>query len=58
LRAGAPWPVLDQVVTKRVAYRQAATERVTVDALDAHLGYVWDLIAEAVFSPEREVAVV
>jgi len=55
LRAGAPWPVLDQVVAKRVAYRQAATERVTVDALDPHLGHVWDLIAEAVFATSREV---
>jgi len=58
LRAGAPWPVLKQVVTKRVAYRQAATDRVSVDVLDPHLGYVWDLIAEEVFATEREAAVV
>lgn len=58
LRAGAPWTVLEPVVTKRVAYRQAASERVSVDVLDPHLGYVWDLIAEAVFSPVKEVAVV
>ena len=56
LRAGAPWPVLRQVVTKRVAYRQAASERVTVDALDAELGRVWDRIAEEVLSDVREVA--
>ena len=55
LRAGAPWPVLDQVVAKRVAYRQAATERVTVDELDPHLGYVWDLIADEVLATTREV---
>ena len=55
LRAGAPWPVLDQVVAKRVAYRQAATERVTVDVLDPFLGHVWDLIAEDVFTTDREV---
>mgnify|MGYP002084309971 CR=1 FL=1 len=55
LRAGAPWPVLEQVVAKRVAYRQAASERVSVDALDAHLSYVWDLICEEVLTPTREV---
>lgn len=58
LRAGAPWPVLDQVVAKRVAYRQAATDRVSVDELDPHLGYVWDLIAEEIFATEREAALV
>jgi len=58
LRAGAPWPVLTQVVAKRVAYRQAATERVSVDALDPHLGYVWDLIAEEVFTTDREPVLV
>lgn len=56
LRAGAPWPVLDQVVTKRVAYRQAATDRLTVDSFDPHLAHVWDLIAEAVLVGDREVA--
>jgi len=56
LRAGAPWPVLHQVVAKRVAYRQAATDRVSVDMLDPHLGYVWDLIAEEVFTTDREPA--
>lgn len=55
LRAGAPWPVLNTVVAKRVAYRQAASERVGVDAIDPFLGHVWDLIAEDVFSAEREV---
>ncbi len=56
LRAGAPWPVLTQVVTKRVAYRQAATERLTVDVFDPHLAHVWDLIAEDVLSSDRETA--
>lgn len=58
LRAGAPWPVLQQVVAKRVAYRQAATDRVSVDVLDPHLGYVWDLIAAEVFTADREPALV
>jgi hypothetical protein len=58
LRAGAPWPVLDQVVAKRVAYRQAATDRVSVDMLDPHLGYVWDLVAEEVFAVDREASLV
>lgn len=58
LRAGAPWPVLRQVVAKRVAYRQAASDRVSVDVLDPHLGYVWDLIAEEVFTTDREPALV
>ncbi len=58
LRAGAPWPVLDQVVAKRVAYRQAATDRVSVDTLDPHLGYVWDLVAEEVFAVDREASLV
>jgi chromosome partitioning protein len=58
LRAGAPWPVLDQVVAKRVAYRQAATDRVSVDTLDPHLGHVWDLIAEEVFTIDREASLV
>ena len=58
LRAAAPWPVLERVVTKRVAYRQAASGRTTVDALDPHLGYVWDQIAEEVFSSDREVSLV
>lgn len=58
LRAGAPWPVLHQVVAKRVAYRQAATERVSVDVLDPHLGYIWDLVAEEVFTTTREPALV
>lgn len=58
LRAGAPWPVLRQVVAKRVAYRQAATDRTSVDMLDPHLGYVWDLIAEEVFTTDREPALV
>ena len=58
LRAGAPWPVLDQVVAKRVAYRQAATDRVSVDTLDPHLGYVWDLVAEEVFAADREASLV
>ena len=55
LRAGAPWPVLETVVAKRVAYRQAASERVAVDALDPFLGHVWDLIAEDIFATQREV---
>ena len=55
LRAGAPWPVLDQVVAKRVAYRQAASDRLSVDALDPYLGYVWELICDEVFASEREV---
>ena len=54
LRAGAPWPVLRQVVAKRVAYRQAATERVSVDELDNELGRVWDRVATEVFSDVRE----
>jgi chromosome partitioning protein len=58
LRAGAPWPVLGQVVAKRVAYRQAASDRVSVDMLDPHLGYVWDLIAEEIFTTDREPALV
>ena len=58
LRAGAPWPVLGQVVAKRVAYRQAASDRVSVDTLDPHLGYVWDLIAEEIFTTDREPALV
>lgn len=56
LRAGAPWPVFDQVVAKRVAYRQAASERVSVDALDSHLSYVWDLICQEVLASNREIA--
>ncbi len=56
LRAGAPWPVLRQVVSKRVAYRQAASERIAVHQLDTELGRVWDRIAEEVMSDVREVA--
>jgi chromosome partitioning protein len=55
LRAGAPWPVFDQVVAKRVAYRQAASQRVSVDALDDHLRHVWDLVCDEVLAPVREV---
>lgn len=56
LRAGAPWPVLTQVVAKRVAYRQAASERVSVDHVDPELGGVWDRVFHEVFSDIREVA--
>ncbi len=55
LRAGAPWPVFDQVIAKRVAYRQAASQRVGVDALDDHLQYVWDLVCDEVLTASREV---
>ncbi len=56
LRAGAPWPVLDTVIAKRVAYRQAASERVGVTAIDPKLSEVWDRIADEVFTPDRGVA--
>lgn len=56
LRAGAPWPVLREVVTKRVAYRQSASERVSVDQLDAELGRVWDRIGDEILSDIREIA--
>lgn len=55
LRAGAPWPVLDTVVAKRVAYRQAASERVGVTAIDPKLRDVWDRIADEVFTTDRSV---
>jgi len=56
LRAGAPWPVLDTVIAKRVAYRQAASERVSVDRLDPQLAEVWNRVAKDVFTTSREVA--
>jgi chromosome partitioning protein len=56
LRAASPWPVFSQVVTKRVAYRQAATQRVSVDAIDHELGELWDAIAQEILSTRQEVA--
>src|SRR5262249_31719914 len=56
LRAAAPWPVLEPVVAKRVAYRQAATERVGVEAVDPALGLLWDRIADDVRARPGEVA--
>lgn len=56
LRAGAPWPVLDTVIAKRVAYRQAASERVGVTAIDPKLTETWDAIAREVLTPDRRVA--
>jgi chromosome partitioning protein len=56
LRAAAPWPVLEPVVAKRVAYRQAATERVGVEAVDPALGLLWDRIADDVLACTAEVA--
>lgn len=55
LRAASPWPVFDEVVAKRVAYRQAATQRVTVDAIDRDLGALWDRIADRVENARGEV---
>jgi chromosome partitioning protein len=54
LRAGAPWPVLHQVIPKRVAYRQAASERTSVEVLDPRQGHLWDLVAEEVLTFDRE----
>ena len=56
LRAASPWPVLGEVVAKRVAYRQAATQRVSVEAIDPELGALWDRIAREVVSLRTEVA--
>ena len=56
LRAGAPWPVLDTVIAKRVAYRQAASERVGVATIDPKLTEVWDRVADEVFIASTEVA--
>lgn len=56
LRAGAPWPVFDQVIAKRVVYRQAASQRVGVDLLDEHLRHVWDLVWDEAITQTREVA--
>lgn len=55
LRAASPWPVFADVVAKRVAYRQAATQRLTVDAIDRDLGALWDRIASNVADTREEV---
>ena len=56
LRAASPWPVFGEVVTKRVAYRQAATQRVSVEIIDPELGVLWDRIAREIYSTREEVA--
>ena len=48
--------MLEPVVAKRVAYRQAATERVGVEAIDPALGLLWDRIADDVLARTAEVA--
>lgn len=56
LREASPWPVLPEVVTKRVAYRQAATQRVTVDELEPEIGALWDRIAIHVLARREGVS--
>ena len=56
LRAASPWPVLPEVIAKRVAYRQAATQRISVDALDPEIGALWDRVAAHVLATRQKVS--